>query len=172
MEVSDPVPGAHWYCTAARKVPKKTRPLDVNVAVPVPNGALDPVLEVLESAKEAGPIRRLILSRPSQMSLARIMMSVETLLDTITPNIWIDAASFGWHAVSYLVAANGHVQVHGVQDQDLWRLSQVAQDLNRPLVMQDLALQTARVLPSPLRWTHATEPAKVLKTLPVWERSR
>ncbi|PSR23626.1 MAG: hypothetical protein C7B45_02340 [Sulfobacillus acidophilus] len=172
IEVSDPSPGLHWYCTQARKVPKKLRPLDVSVAVPVPTGALDPILHVLESAKAAGPIRRLVLYRPPQIALSRIVVSINTLLDTITPSIWIDAASFGWNAVSYLIAASDQIQVHGVSDQDLWRLSQIAQWLNRRLVLQDLSPRPPRVLPPPLQWSHAKDPAKVLKTLPVWERSR
>lgn len=172
IEVSDPAPTIHWYCTAARKVPKKARPLTVNVEMPVPSGALDPVLQILESAKDAGRIRRLVLRRPPRTSLARLKLSIDTLADTITPDIWLDAASFGWNAVSYLIAANDRLQISGVPDHDLWRLAQLAHWLNRPLVMQDLSTHPPVLVPRSWEWAGDNTVIKVLKTLPEWESSR
>lgn len=172
FETTKPVSAARWYLADDRTVPKKVKCQTITVEMPVPAGAGDRALDRLERAQAAGPVGRLVLVRPRDLSLDRAATSIRTLGDTVSSPLWLDLKTFGWVAASYLLARDPALQVAGVEDDDLWRLLNLAEILHRPLVMRDLSGGPDRPVPSLPRFYDEKGATRVLKALPIWARSR
>lgn len=172
FEVVKPTLDGHWYCRRIQTVTKKAKPQDITIELLVPQGAEDPALVLLDKVQKAGPIRRLVVKRPTGLSLARCQVSLQTLSETITPELWLDVDSFGWDAVSFLCAGTPRFQISGVADYDLSQLSHLAALLERPLFMSDLSDRRPRPILGLPEYHDEKGAARVLKTLPTWGRSR
>lgn len=172
LEVTQPARGCHWYCKTAAKVAKKSQPIDVTVDIMLPGGLGDPALRVLDAARAAGAIRRLVVSRPPDMSLNRALTSFATLLDSVTPSVWADVQSFGWDAVSYLAAWDERIQISGVQDSDVCLLGRLSEISGRPLMLSDLSGEPPQAIPAAPLFADEKNVPRALNSLPLWGRSR
>ncbi|MCL5116853.1 MAG: hypothetical protein M1272_06860 [Firmicutes bacterium] len=167
LEVTEPQKGAHWYCRRAQKTSARTRPLDVTVEMPVPTHLNDPGLALLDQALAAGPLRRLVLTRPMDAPLGRLVTSVDTLVDSISAPVWLDLATFGWDAVAFLMARDERLQVAGVDDAALEPLERLAEILHRTVMMADLSGAPPQHLPRRNQYAQHKEAPRVLNSLPL-----
>ncbi len=172
LEITEPVDGAHWYCTAPSHADKQASPADVTVEMTLPLGAGDQALHLLEWAQTAAPLRRLVVKRPLPSNLSQIAISLSTLKDIANVPIWLDVATFGWTAVSYLVARNPGFELASVDGTELWRLVRLAEWLGRPLAMGDLSDHEPTEIAALPRFGDEKLRSTVFKTLPIWGRSR
>lgn len=129
-----PVKGQVWYARQWQKVPARIKPSAVTVEVPVPQGVSDAGLALLSCAQESFALRRIVLTRPQNLTLERLETSVATLLESLGVAIWIDGQSFGSDAASYLLARYPSLQVTGISEEWLGRMAEIA---DRPLYLFD-----------------------------------
>lgn len=176
LEITNSQSGRDWYCTIQAKPPKipakKNSPGAISVDMLLPQGAQDPILDYLDQLKRLAPLRRLIIQRPKNFTIARAQMSLRTLYDALSVPIWLDLQSFGWDAVSFLCAADPALQISGVPDHEAFILARLAEIVERPLVLSDLSSQNARTVNPLPRYDDEKGAARVLKALPYWVRSR
>ena len=142
------------------------------VGAALEQGADDPALKRLEAAKAAGPLRRVVLIRPPASPLARLTVSIGTLDDMVDAPFWLDLQSFGWTALTYLLAWNPRLQAANVPDHQVWHLARLGEELGRPVVLDDLSGQPAQPFKDLVRFDEAKVPAKTFKSLPNWSSSR
>ncbi len=171
QEVLQPANGGQWYCRGLTKVPKRAKPAGITAEISVPSGVDDPALGVLNHALETGPLVRLVARRPQGMTLHRAEMSLKTLLDTVIDTIWLDQSSFGWNALSWLLASDPRFQPASIAAQDVWRLTQLAEQLDRRLVLRDFSGKPDVDLPGLDHFNPETPSPRALNSLPAWGRS-
>ncbi len=176
LEITNSQPGYDWYCAIQAKPPKipakKNSPGAISVNMMLPQGAQDPILDYLDRLQRLAPIRRLIIRRPQNFTIARAQMGLRTLYDALSAPIWLNLQSFGWDAVSFLCAADPAFQISGVPDHEVFILARLAEMVERPLVLADLSSKKARPINPLPRYDDVKGAARVLKALPYWVRSR
>ncbi len=163
--------GGQWYCRGLTKVPKRSKPIGITAEISVPTGLADPALDVLNHALQTGPLVRLVAIRPHDLNLHQAETSLRTLLDTVIDTIWLDQQSFGWNALTWLIASDPRFQPAGISPQDVWRLSQLAEQLGRPLVLRDFSGKPDVPLPGLHHFSPEQSVPRALNSLPAWGRS-
>lgn len=164
--------GAEWHYTGARRLSKTVRPSAITVEIAVPTGVQDEALKVLERAQRIGSVSRIIFMRPNGSQLDRIATAISTVRDAWNASVWLDYASFGWDALSYLLARDAELEPIGVPDGELGRLVDLAELLGRPLLMTDFSGHPPHPIPALPNFDDVTGAVKALKSLPIWSNSR
>ncbi|NMP23009.1 hypothetical protein [Sulfobacillus harzensis] len=144
METLMPMKNHVWYCRTWQKVPARSKPAACTVELPVPHGVADAALTLLNRVLDVLPLKRLVLTRPAGLALDAAEHSILTLMDSVTDRIWLDAASFGWTGLSYLLAQHPHLQAVGAAEPQLVRLAEITK---RPLQLMDFSGQPAVDIP-------------------------
>ncbi len=130
--------------------PKVLKAATIDVVVPCPRGVQDPAWSRLNRVYQKAPVRRVILTRQGpDHGLDTLDRAIDTLSTAIHTSIFLDVNSFGWDAVSHFVSRYPHVQIDGVSDQQLWKLLQLAEVLDRPVHLDDLRGHPKPIEPLP-----------------------
>ena len=97
-------------------------------------------MELLKTVISATKLKRLILLRQRHLSLAKFVASIEHIRTRFPElELWVDQPTTGWEALAYLLAIFPGLQPFWVQDDDLDKLLNIGEKLEREVFLADFS---------------------------------
>lgn len=160
-----PIPGCTWHITPGTVPDLATlNAFDGFIEMTAPSD--DIPFDLVDQLWPGPKLTRFILIRPAHHRLANLVNSIEKMRSRFPGlGLWIDQPTVGWDALAYLLAVFPGLHPVRIQDDELDRLLNIGQKLEREVFLADFSgLPPIKI---PFLPRYAPDPARHWRRVPI-----